>query len=189
MKPRKYVRYIILVCILAVIHTSEASDTAADQINQLRALRERAIKDAISHANEDFVTSLNRLKALYADDPKALAIIAHNNEEFAKAPLDAPRAIRKRPKTRTPGDLAHYLIGTRWDYYDGDKFLGEAKKLEFTGPATAILNGKPIEWHALDNPKIWITGNREFTFNSLFDEFDGGWVPNNKDRNTGRLIP
>ena len=150
-------------------------------------MREKTIKDAVTRANEDYASGLDRLKTLYENTREALELIAHEKEKFTKASLAAFSTTHKRPKARTPEALANYLTGTCWNYYANDKFLGEAQKLKFTGPATATLNGKPIEWHVLDHEKIWITGNREFTFNSLFDEFEGGWVPNNKDRNTGRL--
>ena len=188
MKTHRIVHRIMLACYLFAVHASGASDTVSDQIAQLRTQREKTIKDAVTRANEDYATGLDRLKTLYANTPEALELIAREKEKSAKASLATVSTMHKRPKARTPEDLANYLTGTCWDYYANDKFLGEAQKLKFTGPATATLNGKPIDWHVLDHERIWITGNREFTFNSLFDEFEGGWVPNNKDRNTGRLI-
>ncbi len=178
----------MLACYLFAVQASEASDSVSDQIAQLRARREKTIKDAVTRANEDFATGLERLKALDANTPEALELIAHEKQKIAGASSATPSTMHKRPKARTPEALANYLTGTSWNYYANDKFLGEAQKLKFTGPATATLNGKPMEWHVLDHQRIWISGNREFTFNSLFDEFEGGWVPNNKDRNTGRLI-
>ncbi len=188
MKTHRIVSWIILACCLVFVHASEAEDAVNDQIAQFRAQRDKTIKDAVARANEEYANGLDRLKEVYENDPEALALIAKEKEEFAKASLVAFHTLHKRPKTRTPEELTEYLIGTSWSYYDNDKFLGEAKKLEFTGPKTANINGKAIEWHVLDNAKIWITGNREFKFNNLFDEFEGGWVPNDKDRNTGRLI-
>ena len=187
MKPHRIVHHILLACLLFTVDATNASDTVSDQIAQLNTQREKAIKDAVIRANEDYTTALERLQTLYANNPESLGLIAHVKEKFANASLAESSTMHKRPKARTPLDLVNYLNGTCWNYYANDKFLGEAQKLKFTGPATATLNGKAIEWHALDHKRIWIAGNREFTFNSLFDEFEGGWVPNNKDRNTGRL--
>ena len=131
-------------------------------------------------------------------------MIAREKEELARVSLvTVPPTVRitaeikgaapqpgnhQRPSIQKPDDLARYLIGTRWSYYSNDKFLGAAKELEFTGPGTATLGGKQTEWKVLDKSKIWMNGDREFTFNKQFDEFGGGWVPNPKDRNSGRII-
>ena len=100
----------------------------------------------------------------------------------------APPVKHQRPSVSKPDDLSRYLIGTRWNYYSNDKFLGQPKVLEFTGPDTATLDGDPKEWKVLDKTKIWLEGNREFRFSKNYDEFSGGWVPNPKDRNTARIL-
>ncbi len=187
-----------LVSCLAASPLAQADDSITEQIAQLRTQREKAIRDAVA----DCATALERLQRLYADQPEAIALIDREKEQLAKGSRTGalggargeqerqsePDSPRRRPQARTPEALERYLVGTRWNYYDNDKFLGVPKKLAFTGATTATIDGKPIEWHALEKAKIWITGNREFNFNSLFDEFDGGWVPNVKERNTGRLI-
>lgn len=203
MNIHRTIRHLTLVCLLSGAPASRAAEPVANEIVRLRSQREKAIAEAIAKANVDYANGVDRLKSLYPSKPEVGAMIAREKEELAKVSLvTLPPVVRiateiagaaaqvphQRPSIQKPDDLARYLIGTRWSYYGNDKFMGDAKTLVFTGPGAATINGSAVEWKVLDKVKIWTSGNREFTFNKQFDEFSGGWVPNPKDRNSGRLI-
>lgn len=176
----------------------------ADQIIRLRAQREKAIADALAKANADYSRSLDKLKSLYASKPDSAAIIAREKEELEKIslvsvpplvkmtlPLTVTAAAgtsKARLSIQKPADLARYLIGTQWSYYSNGKFLGDPKTLEFTGPDTATIDSKEYTWKVTEKNKIWLSGDKEFTFNKQYNEFIGGWIPNPNDRNSARLI-
>lgn len=195
---------LMMVCQILFLLPARAADPVTEPIARLRADREKAISDAISKANTEYSNSLDKLKSLHGSNPEAAAIIVREKAELDKVAVvilppvvrlqtaiaaSAPAVKRERPAVSNADDLIRYLVGTRWNYYDNDKFLGTPKVLELTGPETAILDGKPKQWKALDKTKFWLEGNREFRFNKNYDEFSGGWVPNPKDRNTARILP
>lgn len=195
--------FVILMLMLG-IPAAWAGDPVADQIIRLRAQREKAIADALAKANADYSRSLDKLKSLYASKPDSVAIIAREKEELEKISLVTVPPVVKitlpltvtatagtsktRPSIQKPADLARYLIGTQWSYYSNDKFLGEPKTLEFTGPDTATIDSKDYTWKVTEKNKIWLSGDKEFTFNKQYNEFIGGWIPNPNDRNSARLI-
>jgi hypothetical protein len=162
---------LLVAMIVLGVPVVRAGDPLADQILRLRAQREKAISDALAKANSDYGRSLDKLKSLYASKPDTAAIIAKEKEELEKVSLvsvppvvkitlpltvTATTAESMKPKVsiQKPADLARYLIGTQWSYYSNDKFLGDPKTLEFTGPDTATIDTKDYTWKVLDKNKI-----------------------------------
>lgn len=199
----KIVPSLALSCLFAGAPIAQAADPVADKIVQLRSQREKAIAAAIEKANAEYANGLDRLKSLYGSKPAAGTMIAREKEELGKVSLVTLPPIvritteiaaatvegpREKLSIKKPDDLTRYLIGTSWRYYSNGKFLGDPKTLEFTGHSVLMIDGKEFEWKALDKARFWMTGDREFTFSKQFDEFTGGWAPNPKDQNSGRII-
>jgi hypothetical protein len=194
---------LVILALSANVVAQLPGNPAAEQITKLRLQREKAIAESIAKANAEYSANLDKLKSLYSSNPETAELVAREKAELEKigmAPVPpslkittelkgAAKVPRKRPVITRDEDLTRYLIGTRWNYYNNDKFAGTAQILEFTGPGKATLNGKETEWKVIEKDRIWFVGNREFVFNKGFDEFLGGWVPNPKDRNSARLIP
>lgn len=201
--------WLALAIFLAGSFAAEAQTPAAGmpaKIEALRKQRETAIADAITKANADYAAALDKMKSLYASDAAVGAMIAQEKAELAKvavvalppavriaAPLAAGAALpakpRVKPQIHKPEELVRFLIGTRWSFFSNAQFLGDPVVLEFTGPETATLDGKARKWKVLDKTKIWLEGDKEYAFSKDYDEFSGGWIPNPKDRNSGRLLP
>lgn len=122
-----------------------------------------------------------------------VAVVAMPPAVRIAAPLAGGTAMpakpRVKPQIRKPEELAGYLVGTRWSFFSNDRFLGDPVVLEFTGPETATLDGKERKWKTLDKTKIWLEGDKEYTFSKGYDKFTGGWIPNPKDRNFGKAAP
>lgn len=196
-----------LAILLAGMMAAQAQTPAAAlsaKIEALRKQRETAISESIVKANADYAGALDKLKSLYASDAAAVQMVAQEKAELAKvavvalppavriaAPLAvaAPAKPRVKPQIHKPEDLIRYLVGTRWNYFGNAQFLGDSVVLEFTGTETLTLNGKELKWKVTDKSKIWTEGNKEYSFSKDYDEFVGGWIPNPKDRASGRLVP
>jgi hypothetical protein len=184
-----------------------ADERLSERVLALRSARESRIEKAIAEANEEYEKAIKNLRAGYSPASPQSKVLQAELGDLAKiSVVRVPPVIRltlpivsgpqpsevpvpRAPRIRNDSDLSAFLIGTRWNVYGNGEFMDKPiAELEFTGPESATWSGRSMTWKTLGRDKIWLSGNQSFTFNNSYNEFIGGWIPNSKDKKSGRMI-